>query len=64
MRVHRYSPLSKTVTSQEIDCTPAQLARYEAGGVLIQNCFPNLSPAEREFIMTGYTDADWKLMFD
>ena len=29
---------------------------------LIQDIFPNLNEDEREFIMTGYTPADWKQM--
>ncbi len=29
---------------------------------LIQDIFPNLTEGEREFIMTGYTDEDWKTM--
>ena len=29
---------------------------------LVQDIFANLTEAEREFIMTGYTVADWKEM--
>ena len=29
---------------------------------LIQDIFPNLNDDEREFIMTGYTPADWRTL--
>ena len=29
---------------------------------LVQDIFANLTEAEREFIMTGYTPSDWKEM--
>ena len=31
--------------------------------ILIQEAFPNLSPALREFIMTGCTDEEWQKIF-
>tara|TARA_Y100001938_G_scaffold139654_1_gene206846 strand:+ start:617 stop:775 length:159 start_codon:yes stop_codon:yes gene_type:complete len=30
---------------------------------LIQDIFPNLNDDEREFIMTGYTVADWRAIY-
>jgi hypothetical protein len=30
-----------------------------ANGALIQNAFPNLTPSQREFMMTGMTDAEF-----
>ena len=32
-------------------------------GELIQNAFPNLSPIEREFIVSGITEDEWSLAF-
>jgi hypothetical protein len=32
-------------------------------GELIQNCFPNQTPAEREQLMNGYHSACWDKMF-
>ena len=40
--------------------TQEQLDQYESGDVLIQDVLPHLTPAEREFIMTGITDEEWK----
>lgn len=32
-------------------------------GQLIQNAFPNLTADQREFMMTGITPKEWKLIF-
>ena|SRR6478609_11842721 len=44
--------------SKELDVTQEQLDRW-AGGELIQNVFPDLDPDDREFIMTGMSQAEW-----
>ena len=33
-------------------------------GTLSQNAFPHLAPHQREIIQTGYTPAEWALIFD
>ena len=62
MKITRSSSLTGETATKEIDVTPAQIASWERGE-LAQNAFPNASPSEREFIMTGYTDFDWDEMF-
>jgi len=62
MKIIRTSPLTGETATKEIDVTPAQIAAWE-GGELAHNAFPDASPSEREFIMTGYTDFDWDEMF-
>ena len=62
MQIKRRSPLTGEVNTMEIDVTAAQIAAWERGE-LAQNAFPDASPSEREFIMTGYTDFDWDEMF-
>lgn len=62
MQIKRRSSLTGEVNTKEINVTPAQIAAWE-GGELAQNAFPDASPSEREFIMTGYTDFDWEEMF-
>lgn len=59
MLVNRTSILSGKVREMDLDITPAQLELYEVHGVLIQEAFPELSPDEREFIMTGITPEEW-----
>jgi hypothetical protein len=43
----------------DLDITPASLELYENFGVLLQDAFPNLTPAQREFIKTGITPEEW-----
>ena len=59
MIVTRISSLTGEVHEMDLDITPAQLESYELFGVLLQDAFPNLSPAEREFIKTGITPEEW-----
>ena len=46
----------------EIDVSDKQIALWMEGA-LIQDVMPNLSPDEREFIMTGITPAEWDEAF-
>ena len=46
----------------ELDITDEQILKYESGES-IQKAFPNLTPSEREFIMTGITEDEWKDIF-
>jgi hypothetical protein len=46
--------------------TPGQFHRFNEwleGGTLIQNALPDLSPAEREILMTGIGAAEWDREF-
>jgi hypothetical protein len=47
----------------DLDITPASLELYDDFGVLLQNAFPNITPAEREFIKTGITPEEWDQYF-
>lgn len=63
MRVTRRSMLSGRTMTKELDIDPEILEKYEKGEAgLIQNAFPNLSPSDREFIMTGITDDEWETL--
>ena len=59
MIVTRISPLTGEVHEMDLDITPEQLDNYENFGVLLQDAFPNLTPAQREFIKTGITPEEW-----
>ena len=63
IEVTRISPLTGNVNKMYLDITQEQVAEWNAPAQerrLIQDIFPNLNDDEREFIMTGYTPADWK----
>ena len=36
---------------------------YKRSNKLIQDEFPNMTPDDREFLMTGITPEEWKAMF-
>ena len=61
MKITRKSRLTGIVRTLEIPCTPEQLADWE-NGTYIQNAMPNLSAADREFIMTGISQDEWDKM--
>jgi hypothetical protein len=63
MLITRTSTLSGITRTLDLDVTPAQVDRYDAGGVLIQDAFPQLSKEQREFIKTGITAEEWDEMF-
>lgn len=59
MIVTRISSLTGEVHEMDLDITPASLELYDDFGVLLQDAFPNITPAEREFIKTGITPEEW-----
>ncbi len=62
VRVTKPSPLTGVVHSLEMAMTPEQWEAW-CGPGLSQNRAPHLTSAEREFLQTGYTAADWAAMF-
>ena len=62
MKVTRTSRLSGITRTMDLDITQEQLLEF-ANGSLIQDAFPNLSAAEREFFMTGIVDSEWDEAF-
>ena len=64
MQVFRKSPFTGETNSMVLNVTQAQIDELDSPNRrLIQQIFPNLTPAEREFIKTGYTQADWDKIF-
>ena len=63
MIITNKSKISGIVRSMDLPITEAQLNRYNTGRFTLQNCFPNLTPDEREFIKTGITPEEWEEVF-
>ena len=63
MLIKRNSMFSDETNTMDLPVTQEQIDRWR-GGELIQNVFPNLTPDQREFIMTGVTPAEWAKEFD
>jgi hypothetical protein len=61
MLIIRESVLSGEENSMELDVTEEQMIRWK-NGELIQHVMPHLSPDEREFIMTGITQDEWRAL--
>jgi len=62
MLIARVSQLSGIPRILDLPITQEQLSAYE-NGALLQNAFPNLSSADREFIKSGITDEEWQSIF-
>ena len=58
MMITKKSMFSGQAHTMDLPVTRAQLDRWQ-GGELIQDVFPFLSRAEREFIVTGTTQDEW-----
>ena len=64
IEIIRTSPLTGKTNTMVMNISAEQVAEWNNPNRerLIQDIFPNLTEGEREFIMTGYTDEDWKTM--
>jgi len=63
MIVTKKSTLSGNINSMDLPITQEQLDRYTNGNELVQNIFPNLTPDQREFIISGITANEWANTF-
>lgn len=62
MKIVKTSPFTGRQNTMDLPITSEQIERWQ-NGELIQNAFPNLTPDEREFLMTGITPEDWNGIF-
>ena len=62
MRIDRTNPFTGKTNSMDLPVSPAQIARWQ-NGALIQDAFPNLTPEQRDFILTGLTPEEWDALF-
>lgn len=58
----RPCPFTGQNNTMDIDVPIEGLRAYHEGA-LIQDAFPNITPDEREFIMTGLTPSMWDKIF-
>ena len=56
---HR-DPYTGYVNRLTLDITDLQYDLWRSGQLSAKEAFPNLTPYEREFIMTGITEESWK----
>lgn len=62
MKITRVSGFSGITRTLDLDITEDQLKNFE-NGMSIQKAMPNLTPGEREFILTGIDDKEWDEIF-
>lgn len=62
MIVTRKSMITGVTHAREVDCTPEQIALWEAG-MKIQDAMPDLPAPEREYVKSGVTPEEWRQMF-
>jgi len=62
MEIVRKSPVTGKFNIREVNVTKEQLERWYQGE-LIQTVMPDLTPSEREFLISGATDEDWEDLF-
>ena len=58
MKMTKRDPFSGKTNTLEIPVTPEQLENWRSG-TLIQHAMPNLTPDQREFVMTGIMPESW-----
>lgn len=63
MKFTRECPFTGKIKTREIDITEEQLYNWAYKKMLIQEAMPNVSPSDREFIMTGIDEEEWNKMF-
>ena len=62
MEITRKSILTGIVRTREIDVTVEQVEAWKMGA-LIQDVMPHLPVSDREFIVNGITDVEWRQVF-
>ena len=62
MLITRTSMITGVTRTREVDCTPEQIALWEAG-MKIQDAMPNLPAAEREYVKSGISPLEWRQTF-
>jgi len=63
MIITNKSKVSGKVRSMDLPVTEEQMIRYSTGRFTLQDCFPNLSADDREFIKSGITADEWEEIF-
>lgn len=63
MKITRISMISGVERTWDLDITEEQYDAWANRGLYVQDAFPHLTVAEREFLMTGITPDEWDDVF-
>lgn len=58
MRIAKRSVITGRENIMDLDVTMEQIKEWQAGA-LVQDVFPHLTEQEREFLISGTTQAEW-----
>jgi len=59
MIISRVSPFTGKVNTMDLPITEEQIERWKRGAYA-QDVWPDLTPSQREFFISGCTDEDWE----
>jgi len=62
MEITKVSQLTGKTHTFDLPITSEQIDKWK-NGTPIQKVMPQLTPAQREFLMTGSTEDEWEMFF-
>ncbi len=62
-RIHLVGTQKEIIVNQPLERITAMWYKWQMGGEMIQDAFKELSPEQREFLMTGITPHEWNEIF-
>ena len=63
MKISKVHPFNGNINTLDLNTTLLEFDNYRAG-MCSQAAFPNLTPDEREFIITGILPGEWDSYFN
>lgn len=63
MLITRTSMVSGVERTMDLPVSKEQLDNYASGTSYLQDCFPQCTSSQREFIKTGIIDQEWNALF-
>lgn len=57
------SVITGNINTMELPITEKEVEAWQDSGELVQNFFPQLTPDQREFLVTGATPEEWDEAF-
>lgn len=62
MIIKKVSLFTGKINSMDLPISEEQIKRFDSGE-LVQKVFPELTPDQREFLLTGTTQVEWSAAF-
>lgn len=62
MQISKMNMMTGQINTMEVNCTEQEFFRWQAGE-FVQDAMPNATPTQREFLITGMTEAEQEELF-